>query len=359
VAAANWTGTEILMGLADHSGPDITARLLLALTVLYTQRPLHTTEERQQYVELASRLIDKVDPSTRTRVAGILCNHAAAPTEVCERLAPARLIAADDVTPANHRGANLHTHVYGADTDINTAISGDGDPVASAAPDAERKPEELGEAFFAANAAERRRLLAVLASSAGGENMPACGALGDGHESAKAAVGFATGTTSDRYRSLDAAAMEGRIGEFIREFERALGIPKTLCERILNDRSGEPMVIAAKAANMPIAVLQRILLLVNPAVSHSVRRVYDLTDLFHEIDQDTAARLMSSWRRHSSAAETAANLEPPARKPLAPRELPGTALRSRFGALAARVAGQDINARPDPGNVGRGDLRFR
>jgi len=357
VVAANWTGTELLMGLADHSGPDLTARLLLALTVLYTERPLHTTEERQQYVELALRLIDKVDQSTRTMVAAILRKHGAAPTEVCERLAPARLIGADDAPPLNDRAAKLSIHVDAAGVDNGTVVSSNADPLTSAASSAEREPADLGEAFFAANAVERRLLLAALASEPGSETTLAS-ALGEGG-AAGAAAKLATESISDHYRTLDAAAMEGRIGEFIREFERALGIPKTLCERILNDRSGEPMVIAARAAKMPIAVLQRILLLVNPAVSHSVQRVYDLTDLFHEINQDTAAKLLLLWRRSCSAGDSTAKPRPPAQKPLVPREPPGTALRSRFGALAARVGGQDINARPDPGNAGRGDLRFR
>ena len=143
-----------------------------------------------------------------------------------------------------------------------------------------------------------------------------------------------------RCAALDTAAMEGRIGEFIREFERLLGVPKTLCERILNDRSGEPMVVAAKAVNMPTAVLQRILLLVNPAVSHSVQRVYDLTDLFHDLDRGTAATLLSLWR-----AQAAPNPETGPRRPSdsAPREARAASLRSRFGALAERIGGSSAH----------------
>jgi len=48
-----------------------------------------------------------------------------------------------------------------------------------------------------------------------------------------------------------------------REFGQLIDIPTGLCERMLNDPSGEPMVVAAKATGMPIAMLQRILLLVS------------------------------------------------------------------------------------------------
>jgi len=66
------TNSDILTGPGDRPGADMTARLLLALTTLYVQRPTHTAEEQQQYVELALRLIDKVEAATRAAVGGIL-----------------------------------------------------------------------------------------------------------------------------------------------------------------------------------------------------------------------------------------------------------------------------------------------
>ena len=44
---ANTRSNKILMGLADRPGEDMTARLLLALTALYVERPTHTGEEEQ------------------------------------------------------------------------------------------------------------------------------------------------------------------------------------------------------------------------------------------------------------------------------------------------------------------------
>src|SRR5262249_5939218 len=113
---------------------------------------------------------------------------------------------------------------------------------------------EFGEAFFSASSMERRRLLSLIAPDAGDEIQ------------APVEVG------GRLHGGLDVTGLHGRIGEFMRAFERVADIPKSLCERIINDPSGEPMVVAAKATGMPIVILQRILLLVNPAVSHSVRR---------------------------------------------------------------------------------------
>ena len=194
------------MGMAERSGPDITARLLLALTGLYAERLVHTSEERQQYVELALRLIDKVDEATRATVAGILRNHAAAPAEVCERLAPMQLTPPDDASSAD----------------------------ATAVPALVSDPADLAEAFFTADATERRRLLLLFAggAGAGAGSAAASGALDEAREDAGAATFIAPEPAAQRYGGLDAAAMEGRIGEFIREFERVLGVPKSLCERI-------------------------------------------------------------------------------------------------------------------------------
>jgi hypothetical protein len=204
-------------------------------------------------------------------------------------------------------------------------------------------PAELGEAFFAADAAERRRLLSLIKADPVRHDDGTASSLAGDFDPAER-----------RFAALDAAAMEGRIGEFIREFERLLGVPKTLCERILNDPSGEPMAVAAKAVNMPAAVLQRILLLVNPAVSHSVKRVYDLTDLFHDLDCGTAATLLSLW--HAQAAPNP-ETKPEAAERRVPREATVASLRSRFGALTERIGG--VTARPVPGNAGRRDLRSR
>ena len=75
-----------LLGLADRPGNDIRARLLLALTALYVERATHTEEEKRQYAELAQRLIDVVDETTRAAVAGILRGHPTAPIEISGRL---------------------------------------------------------------------------------------------------------------------------------------------------------------------------------------------------------------------------------------------------------------------------------
>jgi hypothetical protein len=361
VASAKFTNNDSLMGLGDRPGADVTARLLLALTALYVERLSHTQDEQSQYVELALRLIDRVDEMTRITVANILATHAAAPTEVRERLVQLGSDPAlgDAAAGAPARGTVTDGDVAWIDAANETptaeVIRVDARIVASPRP---ALPfAALGEAFFAATAAERRNLLTAIAA--------------DG-----AAAPVAATTDGDRdFFSLDAAALEGKIGQFIREFERVLAIPRSLSERIVNDVAGEPFVVAAKSVNMPIAVLQRILLLVNPAVSHSVQRVYDLTDLYHALDRGAAIKLMSLWRAEAKPDEAKADKAKPdetttratpdtrpdalARPPSAAHSTPTLGLRSRFGALSDRLHHGEVKPRPGQGSIARRDLRSR
>src|SRR6202008_3587129 len=91
VAPPQLADTDNPAGPADRHDP-ATARLLLALTSLYVQRPVHTAEEQRQYDELVLRLIDKVAPTTCTAVAAMLRRHPDAPAGAIERLGNATCV---------------------------------------------------------------------------------------------------------------------------------------------------------------------------------------------------------------------------------------------------------------------------
>jgi hypothetical protein len=126
---------------------------------------------------------------------------------------------------------------------------------------------------------------------------------------------------------IDTAPWQGRTGAFARDFAQMIDAPKSLCERILNDPFGEPLVVAARATGMPVALLQRILLLVCPATNHSVQRVYELTELYHGLDPSPARALLSVWR--DAASSDGDTVQTPA--------APVTNLRARLGTLNARI----------------------
>jgi hypothetical protein len=342
VALGEPADNEIQADHGDQPGADVTAPLLLALTALYVQRSNHTTEEQQQYTELALRLIDKAGLATRAAVAARLQHHPDAPPAVIARLDSARLSCnspdggsshsvqdqqADDHLAREHlTKANPH---FGFEPRLGLADreradrepaqvesesesgSSHSQPPVPAARQSAPLTLEFGEAFFAAGPPERRRMLSDIAATDAGEEA-------------------APGSGRRFHVRIDTAPWQGRTGAFARDFALLVDAPKSLCDRILNDPSGEPLVVAARATGMPVAVLQRILLLVCPATNHSVQRVYDLTELYHGLDGGMARALLTAWR---DAAKPDGDATPTPAAPV-------TNLRARLGALNARIESQ-------------------
>ena len=242
-----------LVDLACRDGVDIRPTLLRVLTDLYVQKPTHSADEEIQYVELALGLIDAVDAPTRAAVAARLAAYPAAPAAILAKLA-------------------------GSSSQL-------GSP-APAESEAEPTPRnDLIELFFAASAEERRLILTnldVVAEPAARRPAPAA---------------------SEVIRRLENAALQRNPGEFSRMLERALGISRQLADRITRDQSGEPIVVAAKALGMTAAVLQRILLFLNPSVGQSVARVYDLARLFDELTPAAAERMLTIWRQSNARSQ--------------------------------------------------------
>jgi hypothetical protein len=233
VAKTNVEKLEELIAREDGRGVDIRSMALRMLTDAYVDAVDLGAEDEAQYVEIASRLIDEVDAATRDTVA-------------------ARLRACPRVPSALAARLGIGNKVVDGGDDANAAHS-----------------------FFTADTDGRRRILAALDAT---EAPP---------PPADAPRAIA---------SLEQSALAGHPGEFIRELERTLRLPRETAERIVNDLGGEPMVAAARALGMPLAVLQRILMFLNPAVGHSVRRVYDLSDLYEEVTPTAARRLIAAWR---------------------------------------------------------------
>lgn len=137
---------------------------------------------------------------------------------------------------------------------------------------------DLIDEFFSATAIERRLILTNLSLAE------------------PPAAANPTPAPADTIRRLESAALQHNGREFARLLERALGIAAPLAARIVEDASGEPIVVAAKALGMKAAVLQRILLVLNPEVGQSVERVFNLDLLYDEISPAAAARMVAIWR---------------------------------------------------------------
>jgi hypothetical protein len=295
---------ESLVGVR-YDGPDVRPLLLRVLTDLYVQKPSHSPDEEQQFVELALRLLDVVDVKTRTEIAGQLATYGGAPATVLSRLASDTTVVTG--TTAKHSPERRRGDVRSSESSVISNAS------------------ELNEIFFTANPTERRLILINLDYS----NVPPTELMSAAH-------------ADEANRSLEAIALRGRLDEFIRELERAMKVSHEQAQRIVNDPSGETLVVAARALAMPIDILQRILLCVNPAIGRSVRRVYDLCALYSDISVQSALRLVAIWREASPMTRVAVEHRPTSWKDgsRSPRDSSATPRRS-----SARSAGGSARLR--------------
>lgn len=238
-----------LIDLACRDGVEIRPVLLRVLTDLFVQKPTHRAEEEAQYVELALRLIDASDADTRSAVATRLSTYPNAPVAVLRRLIE---LAA---------GANA-----GSQTRENPVVRRD-----------------LVEEFFAAGADERRLILTNL--EVVGKSVPR----------------RAPAASSEVMRRLESAAMQRNPGEFGRVLERALGISRSIADRVTRDDSGEPLLVAVKALGMPAPVFQRVLMFLNPSIGQSVQRVFELSQLYEDMQPTAVERMVAIWKDASTA----------------------------------------------------------
>jgi len=280
----NFFGLEGLADLGARSGIDMRPTLLRVLTDLYVHRLSHTPDEERHYTELALRLLEAVDVSTRVAVAKRFARYLSPPLRVLQWLArdlpdvAAELRAHALLQPA--AGAVAAMPIPAAKPSAREPV-----PV-----EAEQRPElfraidvataiELNERFFAANADERRLILLNL------------------HVVAPIPTGRIRVSSDPSIRQqLEAAALTGKREDFAHHLARAFEITREQARRIARDELGEPVVAAGKALGMPRDALYRILMFVNPAVGHSVARVHALAALYDEMPAPAAEGMIAIWQ---------------------------------------------------------------
>lgn len=293
-----------LDGIADlgiRSGSDMRPTLLRILTDLYVQKLRHTREEEHHYTELALRLLEGVDVAARAAVAGKLAHHLSPPLAVLQHLSRDVAEVAAPLRshpllqpPAPAQATALQpppTHEPESETDNGApdAVEPLADVVPAVDPSIAGK---LNEMFFAADANERRLILLNLDIVA-----PLPGDIGLARDPLLG-------------QRLEAAALARRREDFVQHLVRALRIPRAQARRIVHDHLGEPVVVAAKALDVPRDAHYRILLFVNSAVGHSVERVHALAALYDEISRQAAEGMVAIWQALHSTERAAAKYQP-------------------------------------------------
>jgi len=283
---------EGLVDLANRDDIDINPTLLRVLTDLYVTKPTHSSEEERQYTELALRLLDTVDVSARHDLARRLASYAQAPLPVVRRLVRdviavaepilrhSQALSSSELFALAQEAGPGHVAAVAAREDLGSH-STHGNIVSRSEPFAgsSAAASELSELFFSANTTERRLILLNLDYAP----LPAANPVN-------------AQLASEAVPRIEAAALSHKIETLAHELARALAISHRQARQLTDDPTGEPIVVAAKALGMPADVLQRILLCLNPAISQSVQRVYDLSDLYEELKPDSALRLVAIWQ---------------------------------------------------------------
>ena len=292
--------------------------LLRVLTDLYVQRLAHTPDEERRYTELALRLLDAVDVPTRVAVATRLARLPSPPPrvvrylardlpEVAASLRPHPLSRPSAAADAPAPVAPLHpapTPVApGIPAKAHTITETPGVVGSSAASD-------LNERFFAANAHERRLILLNFDIVV----PPAAGRIGVSRDPS---VG----------QRLEAAALGRNREGFAQQLALALRIARAQAQRIARDDLGETVAVAAKALGLRRDMLCRILMFINPAVGHSVERIYALAALYDEMSTTAAEGMVAIWQALPRSDLAGAKYQPASWDDTRARARPATSIQ--------------------------------
>ncbi|MCW5715514.1 MAG: DUF2336 domain-containing protein [Bauldia sp.] len=325
--------SDDLMALARVLPQDRDATLLRATTGLFCQEPPHDRDAMRRYEELALHFLPKVGVGDRAHVSALLAGRSDAPAAVIRALARDRIEVAAPVLrqspalttidllgviattgPEHHRliagRANISVDVLRA-----LALARGQSPVeqalelAASAVENAPAPEELAapaapgeddlDGFLRLQPRER---LARLASVS---------------ERAASQLALSQPRKIDRVlrhafacAEIVASARTGNRRRLVAAFAEILEIETIAVERLLDDPSGEPLVLMIKASGLKETDGRIVLLLANPVLSQSVETFFRLAELYAALEPAVAETFMAGWRK------------PDERKAPAPRHVP-------------------------------------
>ena len=250
-----------LVALAEKNGVDIRPTLLRVLTDLYVQKTTHTREEEQRFAELALWLLASADLPTRVAVANKLGGHPATPHAVLRRLARDVSEVAAPVL--------RHTPRF-TEAELRELV------------------QDCGESHAAILAERQPAVRKDDADVIGAERTPAPPRAQGAHGGAR--------VSAEGIGRLEGAALRRKPDEFASVLQELLEIPEQAARRVIEDETGESLIAAAKALEMPTDVVVRILILLNPTIGRSVQRVFELVASFRDLAPETARQIVDGWR---------------------------------------------------------------
>jgi hypothetical protein len=321
----HYTASDELMTLAQSRPEDRDATLLRAATALFCQEPSHDRDGIRRFEQLAVHLLPKVSGEDRAYIATLLGGRDDAPPSVVRVLARDAIEIAGPVLRHSPvlstidllgviavTGSDHHRLIAGrtdlsadvlralaiarqkASTEKPSKINAK-EPAASpesALPPAEAKPSgptmpmpDFG-AFLASPRKHRLWILSEAATrgvAAGGANPPR-----QLDQMLRKSYALAEIVTSAKRRD--------RLG-ILAGFSSALGLATEIVARLLDDPSGEPLVLMIKAAGLDTSDGNTVLLLGHKKIGESVEEFFRLADLLASIEKSTADAFIATWRQ--------------------------------------------------------------
>ena len=281
-ASPLFPGFDGLMTLSRREGVDIRPTLLRVLTDLYVQAAAHSVDEKRQFVELTSRLIDQVDDATRAAVRARLAIYPETPGEIAAKLGirPALSdlsVPLAEVIPSPPLPSQPERPLTDAHMRMASSLSMQSTDAA-----------EIQDMFLRAGPSERVAILHSLAETP-----------------LKASPKIPLARATRAIETLEMAAFATDVENFTLELGETLILPSRLAAQIVDDAGGEPLACAMRALDMPGPVFQRVLLFLKPDFGTSVNTVYRLSRLYDRLSERSALVMLAAWRGSTIAAARA------------------------------------------------------
>ncbi len=155
---------------------------------------------------------------------------------------------------------------------------------------------------------------------------------------------------------LASLARQRQRDSLIRTLAQGLRLPERDVTALMDDPSGEPLIVLLRAIGLPETEAQQVLLFANPVIARGVESFERLAQLFGETAEGAADALVSSWR--SDRQPAAMPVHAPLFADLALRRgvAPGESVRpapADAGSSAAEAAAQEPPGRHTFGLRGR------
>ncbi len=269
------------MTLSRREGVDVRPTLLRVLTDLYVQATAHTADEEQQFVELASRLIDHVDDATRAAVRARLSIYPHTPPAILHQLMLSPVRSDAPLPLAASVVAETAPPIRRPPTDAQLRA-------ASTMTMEPKDAADISAMFFAANRSERGLILVNLLSTP-----------------LKPSARILESRAARAIAALEAAAFAADTEAFTRELAAALMLPAGITADVVADAGREPLACALKALGMHADVFQRVLLFLDPAFGQSVQNVYRLARFYDVLSERASLIMLAVWRGASMASTRA------------------------------------------------------